>query len=619
MYIVWGTLVWLFSEVLSLFNRLRFTELILSWAIGLLCLLAFLIIQGKLSVHDLFVPPIGTDRLSSLFNSKTLKFLGVSLILMIFILGLIAIVAAPNNWDSMTYHLARVMHWQQDQNIYYYPTHILRQLHAGPWAEMAVLHLQILAGNDRLANFVQFFAMIGCLIGVSYIAKLLGGSSKVQLFSVLAVSTLPIGILQSSSTQNDYVTALWLVCFVSFMLLSIKDKTKGAYLSAGTSLGLAILTKPTAIVFAIPFLIWGGLALLKRLKGGIWKPVLIIAVAILIINSGYFARNINLFGNPLGPMEETSNELTYKYTNDVYNLGTVASNILRNIGLQIGTPFDGLNDLLTEIIARLHTILDLNPNDPRTTWTGTTFSVGHLSWHEDRASNPWHFTIILISLLLLLRFRDKVSRLYAICLIAGFLLFCLLLKWQPWHSRLHLPLLTLAIPLSIVVLSRFIHQRILQLILVSFIILALPPLLANVSRPLLGQDSIFTKDRISQYFTNQPELEIPYRKAMAQLPRDCSRVGLLLGINSWEYPIWVLRNVSGKHLSIEHVKVENVSNKYTNPDFLPCAIIEDDPNPEQEIVLNGAIYQNVFQRSPISVFSLSESGTYSPYRSGTNR
>jgi len=375
---------------------------------------------------------------------------------------------------------------------------------------------------------------------------------------------------------------------------------------------LAILTKQTAILFAIPFLIWAGLALLKKLRGKIWKPGLIVTIAILIVNSGYFARNISLFGNLLGPVEETSNELTYKYTNDVYNSGTVASNMLRNIGLQMGTPFDGLNDLLTEIIDKLHALLGLNPNDQRTTWTGTTFSVEHLSWHEDQASNPWHFLIILISLLLLLRFRDKVSRLYAICLIAGFLFFCLLLKWQPWHSRLHLPLLILAMPLSMVVLSRFIHQRVLQLILASYVILALPPLLANISRPILGQDSIFIKDRISQYFTNQPELEMPYRQAMAHLPRDCSRVGLLIGIDSWEYPIWALGNISGKHLSIEHVNVENVSNKYTNPDFIPCTIIEDDPNPEQEIVLNGVIYRNIFRRSPISVFSLSESDAYSP-------
>jgi Gpi18-like mannosyltransferase len=82
------------------------------------------------------------------------------------------------------------------------------------------------------------------------------------------------------------------------MLLSIKNKTKGAYLSAGTSLGLAILTKPTAIVFAIPFLIWAGLALLKKLRGEIWKPVLIITIAILIINSGAFTRNISLLATP---------------------------------------------------------------------------------------------------------------------------------------------------------------------------------------------------------------------------------------------------------------------------------------------------------------------------------
>jgi Dolichyl-phosphate-mannose-protein mannosyltransferase len=611
-YLAWGMFVWLFSEVLSLFNRLRLTELVLAWAIGLLCMLALLIRKAKLSFYDLFVPPIEIDRPPGLFSSRMLKFLGLCLILMVFILGLIAIIAAPNNWDSMTYHLARVMHWQQDHNLDYYPTHILRQLHAGPWAEMAVLHFQILAGNDRLANFVQFFAMIGCLIGVSYIAKLLGGNREVQLFSSLAVATIPMGILQSTSTQNDYVTALWLVCFVSFALLSVKENTTGTYLSAGASLGLAILTKPTAIVFALPFLIWAGFGLLKKLKGEVWKPVLIIAVAILLINGPYLARNISLFGSPLGPLEETSGDLIYKYTNDVYNLGTLASNVLRNIGLQIKTPFDGLNVLLTESIAKLHALLGLDPNDPRTTWTGATFSVGHLAWHEDYVGNPWHFLMIIISLLLLLRFRNTTLRIYAACLIGGFLLFCLLLKWQPWHSRLHLPLFVLAMPLSILVLSRFVSQRILQVMLAAFLFLALQPLFANETRPALGQDSIIVKDRISQYFTNQPGLEIPYRKAMQHLPRGCSRIGLILGIDSWEYPIWVLGRAANMPLTIEHVDVENVSNKYTDPGFIPCAIIKDAPNLEREIVLNGKIYRNIYQRSSIGVFSLAEPDADSP-------
>src|SRR6185436_4583982 len=80
------------------------------------------------------------------------------------ILGLtatIALLAPPNNWDSMTYHMPRVAHWAQAGSVAHYPTHILRQLWLGPWAEFGILHLYVLAGGDRLANLVQWLAFAG--------------------------------------------------------------------------------------------------------------------------------------------------------------------------------------------------------------------------------------------------------------------------------------------------------------------------------------------------------------------------------------------------------------------------------------------------------------------------
>ena len=38
-----------------------------------------------------------------------------------------ALVSAPNNWDSMTYHLTRVEHWVQNASVHFYPTqHVAR-------------------------------------------------------------------------------------------------------------------------------------------------------------------------------------------------------------------------------------------------------------------------------------------------------------------------------------------------------------------------------------------------------------------------------------------------------------------------------------------------------------
>ena len=92
-----------------------------------------------------------------------------------------------------------------------FPTAYPQQLSHPSWAEYAILHLRLVLGSDRLANLTQWLAMAGSLVGVSLAARCLGATARGQALSALACATLPMGILQASTTQNDYVAALWLV------------------------------------------------------------------------------------------------------------------------------------------------------------------------------------------------------------------------------------------------------------------------------------------------------------------------------------------------------------------------------------------------------------------------
>ena len=134
---------------------------------------------------------------------------------------LTALIYPPNTPDSMSYHMPRVMHWIQNQNVDFYPTSTTRQLYVSPFSEYVILHLQLIVNGDRLANLVQWFSMFGSLIGVSLIARELGGNTKSQIFSALFCATIPMGILQSTSTQTDYVVSFWIVILVYFLLCYI--------------------------------------------------------------------------------------------------------------------------------------------------------------------------------------------------------------------------------------------------------------------------------------------------------------------------------------------------------------------------------------------------------------
>src|SRR2546426_7647634 len=45
------------------------------------------------------------------------------------------------NWDSLTYHLPRVMHWIQQGSVRHYPTACISQIQMGPWAAFVQTHL----------------------------------------------------------------------------------------------------------------------------------------------------------------------------------------------------------------------------------------------------------------------------------------------------------------------------------------------------------------------------------------------------------------------------------------------------------------------------------------------
>jgi hypothetical protein len=157
-FIVVGGLVWFITELLSIFSAITFTGLISLWGIvNLVTLVVVVRISGgnvKKTIHH----EIRGIQEYLISLPSGLKVILIYIFISIALLGLTAFVAAPNTWDSMTYHLSRVMHWEQNQSLAFYPTSIDRQLHLGPFAEMFILNFQVLAGTDHLANFVQFFA-----------------------------------------------------------------------------------------------------------------------------------------------------------------------------------------------------------------------------------------------------------------------------------------------------------------------------------------------------------------------------------------------------------------------------------------------------------------------------
>jgi len=561
----WGCALTLLTEILSFFAALNRPCLTAGWT-------ALAVAAGALAFRTGTVPE--APKLRKL--SATDKFMVLTIIGILASTFVISVVSPPNNNDSMTYHMSRVMHWFQQGSIAHFPTNDLRQLELNPWSEFAILHFQILSGGDHLANMVQWFSMTGCLVGVSLIAGIFGASPRGQLLSALIAATIPMAILQSSSTQNDLVVSFWLVCFVYFGLKSMLERSPGWSILMSISLGLAILTKGTAYIFASPFVIWFVIQDLQRSWRRASTKYLMFACLTLLLNIGHFQRNYQLFHNPL-------HSGSSPYANGYLSARVVLSNILRNLTLHSLTPSFKLNSYITGAVDSLHTVIGINVDDPATTWPGTSFNEkrNRLSPNEDGSGNPLHLYLFLAVILhVFIAKKYRKVRPYASLIVADFILFCIMLRWQPWHSRLHLPMFILFSPIAGLVVSEI--RKLLCVYALTGILscASLPWVLCNQARPLISlyplipsfyPESIFGAERKSLYFVRNRDSEASFVATADKIRSGGFRNIALIGDSyTYEYPLWALTRTGGlEGARIEYVNATNVSNKILLHHFTP--------------------------------------------------
>lgn len=567
---VWGVFLALATEVLSLFREITVGWVALAWA-ALAAASAWLLHRSGSEARGSGERPASEGR-----TPKGLRPLCVAVAILLAVVALVGLIAAPNNWDSLAYHLPRVVQWIQAQDLRHYPTPYLAQLEHPPFAELVILHFQLLSGGDRFAASVQWLGFLGSVVGVSVIARQLGAGARGQVFAAVVAATLPMAILQGSSTQNDDVLAFWLIAFAVFARRALDDERvgPGAPSWLGATLGLALLTKATSYFFAAPFVAWLAIAMIRRLRWRAAGPAVALTAVVLLLNAGHFARNIALIGTPMSGGGSAVNELRTP--------AAFASVVIRNLALHVGTPFTPVNDRIDAGIRAVHGWLGLDVNDSRTTCWGR-FWINKLNTYEDAAGNPIHLALV-VAALVALAWRGALRgrlRAHALATGAGFLLFCLMLKYQPWHSRLHTPLFLLFAPLVGSALEGLRWRRLGGAVAIALLVASVPWLVVNRQRPLLDlgyyYESILRTSRLDQYFTHPDSrhLRDPYVQAAEVALERGGDVGLLLPEDAFEYPLWVLLEPGKRIGRLDNVGVTNISARATRPGepFRPATIL----------------------------------------------
>lgn len=584
------------TEFLSLFNALQFPWLSLIWMSIDAFLFIFLVFQfpkRKIAVNR--------QKLSGFFTrlSKGERFLVGGMLSFLLTTLMVALLSPPNNVDSMTYHMARVAHWIQNQNVRFYPTWIERQNVGMPCAEFAILHLQVLSRSDRFANLVQWSAYLGSIIITSLVAKEVNLSRRFQILSGFLVAVLPMAILQSTSTQNDLIVSFLLLAFGYYLIRFSKTREKKPQLLAALSLGLSLLTKGTAYIYGAAVGLSFGFGLLwvvcQKNRSAIIQHTLrlaLIVILALIPSLGHFTRNMNLYGNPLS----TAND---HITTDRISLPIIVANLTRNAAVQLATPIQGLNRILTKgIRSALGSMVD----EAASTFQGSHFEIV-FSINEDYAGNFLHFVLLGVSIFFFLlnyKRRTPLLRSYIFAILLSIVLFAATIKWQPWVSRLQLPIFIMSIPMISMLISEIkISPKYTQSLIIALFLLGLPYLVLNPQKPMIpiveenpltkpqwmqnfrethknlfwkfsrvldpiyGNHSLVVSNREKLYFMADQDLYWTYRKAADEIKQSQQEeVGIYLGdLSTWEYPLWVF---TGQHtgmgkIHFHHIGMNNKS------------------------------------------------------------
>ncbi|HEX2906493.1 MAG TPA: hypothetical protein VHO69_06505 [Phototrophicaceae bacterium] len=606
--VLWGIGIVVITELLSRFDLLTPLPLAFIWSFSLFLAIGCLY-QRRTRLKALLLPWPHLPFLIWLL-------VGVVSVLIITV-GIVALVAPPNTYDVLTYHLPRVFYWAQFHSLAPYPAQVIRQAYQPPLAEFLILHTYLLAGTDQWANLDQWLAWVAGGIGVSWITAQLGGRPAVQWFSLIIALTTPSLILQASSAKNDLMAALWVICLVSLVIAALRKSavTRLETGLMGAAAGLAILTKGTGYIYVFPPLVWLALALIWRRPRfiprcqDIWQSLQImygIGLVILAVNAGHYGRNFQTFGTILTPDSPL-------YNTELLTPASAVSGSVRNLVLNLYFP-DSLDSTLAirpwlnQRIGELHQWLGLAADDPRTTYPYAGYPGVPAPWeqvfYEDVSGNLFQVFFILIALGSMpfmpgLRRRWKLIG-YIGVVISQWLLLGWLLKWQIWGTRLQATWFFMIAPVVGLVFAQWRKRWLLVGLSGWFLLtgifwavntvprLIIPPqgnsplslsFYVPYQKSNIALPSILSQPRASLYFMVALD-RIPLTQALVQqvTPLACQQIGLTGNADMLVYPIMVYIKAAIPNVHFQDVNVTNGTHVLEQEPpfraFQPCAVIE---------------------------------------------
>jgi len=397
------------------------------------CILVFFAIQLWLNRHTLF------ETISTVvkFLGMSNKVICFSLIFVLSYLFFQVLLLPPGSWDSMTYHLARVLMAIQEGSLFlnnftHYPQETF------PWGYDILAFLFLRFYSDFGLAIFNFLSYTVIIAGTYSLVNKVFKDSDLALTVSFLIASLKVVVLQATNTLPDIFTAaIVIVCFLAAYGLSRKWSGVHLYLLI-VSMLFGLTVKSIFLIFALPFLFFFSLLFLKQhsyksLFTGL-KPKqylgihLVLPLGLFLCLTLFWANNFSNYGHIIG-----ERSFTQGHVNQDGVMGGL-SNLLRFVLRTTDMPEELCGNVVTEvhnkILGKNQTIATRNPRFWPPKLEGTLKSPEGSSWYGLLGI----LLVIPAVLYSLLRGKGFV-RIVALSLLAFCCITLYKVVWMPWNGR----------------------------------------------------------------------------------------------------------------------------------------------------------------------------------------
>lgn len=606
--VIWMLFLFACTEILSIFHLLNKITLLTVWGLADILLMVSLAIQCRK------YPQRETWSISAVIKAARVSLKNMHpLIWILVICGVgvfyLALKTVPYNWDSMTYHLSRIAAWAQNQSVAHYATNIIRELASPVLGEFVNLHVYILMGEqDTLFNLLQCFSYFVCAVMVYGISKKLGCEKILCALAAMLYMAMPIAYAEALTTQVDNFSTVWLVFFVyimlDFTLGSEKIQWNALTVQRVCVMGLCVawgyLTKPSVCVAMLLFVLGLLLVCIVR-KDNVFtlsKLILCTLPCIVLPILPEILRNFgtfNAFSSPIAGARQLVGT-----GNPLYLFINFTKNFVFNLPTNYWT---GSVEFWKKVPRKLAEILGVELDHASISEDGAAFMLHGVNYGHDTAISPmivWLLIFcVLVAVLTLRRIEWKsLYKSYSVTVTAAFLLFCVILRWEPYVGRYMVPFMALLCPMVVLQIQRVLGGFGTKFVKIRYGVIAVLVCMCIVE--IINMYGFHSKmctqygagERPYGYFTNRTtEYEVYTAMSGQILEAGYQDIGFYSGENHYEYPFWVL--LAENDATIKHVNVENDSAIYLDESFVPDCIIWLSASPVETFALGDVKYPNV--------------------------